>query len=189
MRVEQLSQTARGFRGTYDCLITKQRILKELERVKWFLWHGNVFRADETLSDLMFEVDGAIEEDREARRPAPLGIEEIGTRPRSSGTISTTTHRVSSTMESGIDAGNVSQPALWNRQSISWWLSDSSRNSRCAGRRAAPICFCRSEYKHSMAIFKESLIAGIRAYVAKIRSRLPHTPTFRYSPACAPVVH
>jgi hypothetical protein len=59
---------ARGFRGTYECLIAKETFLKELERVKWFLWHGNVFRADETLTDLMFEVDGAIEEDREARR-------------------------------------------------------------------------------------------------------------------------
>ena len=49
--------------------MTREGILKELERVKWFLWHGNVFRADETLTDLMFEVDGAIEEDREARRP------------------------------------------------------------------------------------------------------------------------
>jgi hypothetical protein len=54
MRVEQLSQTTRGFRGTYDCLMTKVKILKELERVKWFLWHGNVFRADETLTDLMY---------------------------------------------------------------------------------------------------------------------------------------
>jgi hypothetical protein len=32
--------------------ITKEKILKELERVKWFLWHGNLFRADETLTDL-----------------------------------------------------------------------------------------------------------------------------------------
>jgi hypothetical protein len=56
MRVEQLSQTARGFRGTHDCLMPKEKILKELERVKWFLWHGNVFRADETLTDLMFDV-------------------------------------------------------------------------------------------------------------------------------------
>jgi hypothetical protein len=86
MRVEQLSQTARGFRGTYECLMTKEKILKELERVKWFLWHGNVFRADERLTDLMFEVDGAIEEDREARRPAQLvlkklarALEEFGT--------------------------------------------------------------------------------------------------------------
>jgi hypothetical protein len=68
---------ARGFRGTDDCLMTKEKILKELERVKWFLWHGNVFRADETLTDLMFEVDGAIEEDREARRPALLALKKL----------------------------------------------------------------------------------------------------------------
>ena len=30
MRVVQLSQTARGFYGTYDCLMTKEKILKEL---------------------------------------------------------------------------------------------------------------------------------------------------------------
>jgi hypothetical protein len=34
--------------------MTKEKILKELERVKWFLWHGNVFRADETLTDPTF---------------------------------------------------------------------------------------------------------------------------------------
>jgi hypothetical protein len=86
MRIEQLSQTARGFRGTYECLMTKGKILRELERVKWFLWHGNVFRADQTLTDLVFEVDGAIDEDREARRPAHLvlkklarALEEFGT--------------------------------------------------------------------------------------------------------------
>jgi hypothetical protein len=59
MRVEQLSQMARGFRGTYDCLIAKETILKELAQVKWFLWHGNVFRSDETLTDLRFKVETA----------------------------------------------------------------------------------------------------------------------------------
>jgi hypothetical protein len=58
--------------------MTKEKILKALERVKWFLWHGNVFRADETLTDLMFDVDGAIEEDREARRPAHLVLKKLG---------------------------------------------------------------------------------------------------------------
>jgi hypothetical protein len=80
--------TARGFSGTgpYECGMTKERILKELERVKWFLWHGNLFRADETLTDLMFEIDGAMEEDREAQRPAHVvlkklerALEEFGT--------------------------------------------------------------------------------------------------------------
>jgi hypothetical protein len=60
MRIEQLLQTAQGFRGTAGGAMTREGILKELERAKWFLWHGNVFRADETLTDLMFEVDGAI---------------------------------------------------------------------------------------------------------------------------------
>jgi hypothetical protein len=77
MRVEQLSQTARGFSGTYECGMTKETILKELERVKWFLWHGNLFRADESLTDLMFAVDGAMEEDSEAKRPAHLVLKKL----------------------------------------------------------------------------------------------------------------
>jgi hypothetical protein len=36
-----------------------------------------VFRADETLTDLMFEVDGAIDEDREARRPVHLVLKKL----------------------------------------------------------------------------------------------------------------
>jgi hypothetical protein len=57
--------------------MTKETILKELERVRWFLWHGNVFHADETLTDLMFQVDSAIEEDREAARPAHLALKKL----------------------------------------------------------------------------------------------------------------
>jgi hypothetical protein len=85
MRIEQLSQTARGLRdGTST--ITKEEILKQLQRVKWFLWHGNVMQADDTLSALIDDVDGARAEDREAARPAPLvlkklsrALEEFGT--------------------------------------------------------------------------------------------------------------
>jgi hypothetical protein len=36
-----------------------------------------VFRADETLTDLMFEVDSAIEEDRGARRRAHLVLKKL----------------------------------------------------------------------------------------------------------------
>ena len=76
MRVEQLLQTARGLRGA-GCSMTKDQILRELARVKWFLWHGNVFRADETLSDLIDDVDGAREEDREAGRPAQIVLKKL----------------------------------------------------------------------------------------------------------------
>jgi hypothetical protein len=41
------------------------------------VWHGNVFGADETLTDLMFEVNGAIDEDREGRRPAQLVLHGV----------------------------------------------------------------------------------------------------------------
>ena len=77
MRIEQLLQTARGFRGPAGCEITKGGILQQLERAKWFLWHGNAFRADETLTDLMFEIDSAMQEDQEARRPASMVLKKL----------------------------------------------------------------------------------------------------------------
>jgi len=69
-------QTARGLRSTATG-ITKELILKELARVKWFLWHGNVVRADDTLSSLIDEVDGVREEDREAGRPPQLVLKKL----------------------------------------------------------------------------------------------------------------
>jgi hypothetical protein len=36
-----------------------------------------VFRADETLTDLMFEIDGAIQEDREAGRPVSMTLKKL----------------------------------------------------------------------------------------------------------------
>ena len=60
MRIEQLLQTARGVQGA-----EKGEFLKNIERVKWFLWHENVFRADETLYDLLEEIADIREEQRE----------------------------------------------------------------------------------------------------------------------------
>jgi hypothetical protein len=37
MRVEELSQTARG--SPFECLMTKEKVIKELERVRW-MWHN-----------------------------------------------------------------------------------------------------------------------------------------------------
>ena len=60
MRIEQLSQTARGLRND-SASIAKGEILTELQRVKWFLWHGNVLRADDALSAIIDDADGARE--------------------------------------------------------------------------------------------------------------------------------
>jgi len=35
----------------------RPRSLEELERLKWFLWHGNVFRALQTVDDLQIDLD------------------------------------------------------------------------------------------------------------------------------------
>ena len=55
MRLTVLLQMAKGLgvKGSES----REIALKELERIKWFLWHGNVFRALETVDDLFMEFD------------------------------------------------------------------------------------------------------------------------------------
>ena len=76
MRIEQLSQTARGLREK-SAGITKEEILHQLERVKWYLWHGNLTEAAETLSELIDDIDGARAEDDEAGRPAHMVLKKL----------------------------------------------------------------------------------------------------------------
>ena len=40
------------------------KIGTQLQRLKWFCWHGNVFRALQTVDDLIFDLDTA--------EPAPI---------------------------------------------------------------------------------------------------------------------
>jgi hypothetical protein len=41
----------------------QQIVVQDRSPTTWFLWHGNVWRADDTLSSLIDEVDGVREED------------------------------------------------------------------------------------------------------------------------------
>ena len=52
-------------------------MLKGIERVKWFLWHGNLMRADETLYDLLEEIGGVREQDRQAGRPPSVVLRKL----------------------------------------------------------------------------------------------------------------
>ena len=72
MRIEQLLQTTRGLHGPET-----EELLKGIERVKWFLWHGNVMRADETLYDLLEEIDGVRKQDRQAGRPPSVVLKKL----------------------------------------------------------------------------------------------------------------
>lgn len=59
MRLTTLTQTAKGLPATMspDGRTLRDDVLRELERIKWFLWHGNVFQA---LQQLRF-VEGDLE--------------------------------------------------------------------------------------------------------------------------------
>lgn len=72
MRIEQLLQTTRGVQGA-----EKGEFLKNIERVKCFLWHGNVFRADETLYDLLEDIADVREEQRKAGLPSSVVLKKL----------------------------------------------------------------------------------------------------------------
>ncbi|RZL93946.1 MAG: hypothetical protein EOP82_06155 [Variovorax sp.] len=72
MRIEQLLQTARGLQGP-----EKEELLKDIERVKWFLWHGNVFRADDTLNKLLEDIADVREYQRQAGLPSSVVLKKL----------------------------------------------------------------------------------------------------------------
>ncbi len=55
MRLTVMRQMAKGL-GVKGSEF-RETTLKELERIKWFLWHGNVYRALETADDLAMDLD------------------------------------------------------------------------------------------------------------------------------------
>jgi hypothetical protein len=54
-RVTVMRQMAKGLGAKGSQL--RELAMKELERIKWFLWHGNVFRALSTVQELLMDLD------------------------------------------------------------------------------------------------------------------------------------
>ena len=52
MRLTVMGQMTKGLGGD-----TAVEVAEELERLKWFLWHGNVFRALQVIEDLEIDLD------------------------------------------------------------------------------------------------------------------------------------
>ncbi|MBP8183564.1 MAG: ISKra4 family transposase [Rhodoferax sp.] len=75
MRVEQMLQIARGLPGTDP---EKGELVQQIERVKWFLWHGNVQCAQEALDDLLDEINALREMQRQAGLPASVVLKKLG---------------------------------------------------------------------------------------------------------------
>ncbi len=56
MRLTVMCQMTKGLRSRDNPELAAE-VLEELERLKWFLWHGNVFRALQTVDDLQIDLD------------------------------------------------------------------------------------------------------------------------------------
>jgi hypothetical protein len=84
MRLSVLTQTAKGLpekigegEERYEL---RSEVLKDLERIKWYLWHGNVFQAINALQDLEMELDAAVFETKDENAQKLLkGVEDLQT--------------------------------------------------------------------------------------------------------------
>jgi len=56
MRLTVMSQMAKGL-SLRDHATLATEVAEELSRLKWLLWHGNVFRALQTIEDLQIDLD------------------------------------------------------------------------------------------------------------------------------------
>ena len=113
-------QLARGLRSTPE---RAADIAQDLQRVKWFLWHGNVFRARQTVDDLTTDV-GA-------------GRASWPRRAASSAATSPPTPRPSRTTGNADSPARSSPPRSRNPRSTRSSANAWSRSSRCAGAPAA----------------------------------------------------
>ena len=84
MRLTVLKQIAKGLPAKFDdadnqCEL-RPHVLKDLESIKWYLWHGNVFKALDELQGLGMDLDAAtFETKNEAARKLLKGVEELRT--------------------------------------------------------------------------------------------------------------
>ncbi len=65
MRITAINQMAKGLGNKESEL--RFGALKELERIKWFLWHGNVFKALQSLEDLEMDLDDRSENEKKSK--------------------------------------------------------------------------------------------------------------------------
>src|SRR6266446_4927354 len=84
MRLTVLNQTAKGLPERIgegeDQYELRPGVLKDLERIKWYLWHGNVFRALNELQSLEMDLESAaFESEDEKARKLLKGVEDLHT--------------------------------------------------------------------------------------------------------------
>jgi hypothetical protein len=116
MRLTVLSQTAKGLPETIgegeEQLPLRPEVLKALESIKWYLWHGNVFQALQHLQFVEMDLEGAAFETRgETTRKLLKGLRNSA---RTSNAIAAL-FRITASVTVAV---RESALASWNRQSI-----------------------------------------------------------------------
>jgi hypothetical protein len=69
MRLTTMTQTAKGLPamlGEEEVLPLRDEVMRQLARLKWSLWHGNVFQALKVLRVVEFDLEGAVYENGDA---------------------------------------------------------------------------------------------------------------------------
>src|SRR5437870_11109602 len=124
MRLTVMTQMTKGLRSReYPELAAE--ILEELVRLKWFLWHGNVFRALQVVDDLQIDLDNTEQPSIEQQKLLKM-VTEFGGYIRANGAWTPT-------MASATEVAKRSPAPSSSRPSIRWSASAWSRSSRCAG--------------------------------------------------------
>ena len=112
----------------------------ELKRLKWFLWHGNVFRALQITEDLAVDLD--VEEPSVSQAKLLKAVRELD------GYLRANAERASPTTANAAAPERPSPPRSSSRRSTRSSASAWSKSSRCAGAPAAPTC-CSSSAPES----------------------------------------
>ena len=64
MRLTVLQQTAKGLpdkiRDEEEDYPLRDPVVQELKRLKWFLWHGNVYQALQVVQSVEMDLDAAV---------------------------------------------------------------------------------------------------------------------------------
>ena len=83
MRLTVLQQTAKGLSLTIqdeeDTYVLREAVVRELERLKWFLWHGNVYRALQMVESVEMDLDVAAATGDGTARKLLKAVEEFHT--------------------------------------------------------------------------------------------------------------
>ncbi len=70
MRLTTMTQSAKGLpekMGEEETVPLRDEVVRQLERTKWFLWHGNVFQALQVLTSIIFDLEMASYERGESK--------------------------------------------------------------------------------------------------------------------------